>query len=141
MEYHHYVLNLPQPIGPREFLLQTYFAQDPKTHRVELNLLAAPNRLAPVPGLVRIKHLNNIWTIDPRPNGEVDLTIVADADIGGNLPYFAKNAVLPLVLTEMFKSIRVLAPQDRYRNATMPHIVELDAAEGAKAPDAARVAQ
>lgn len=124
MEYHHYVHNMPQPIGAREFILQTYYAQDPKTHQVELNVLAAPNKLPPVPGLVRVNHLNNIWTMTPLPNGEMELVAIADVDLGGNLPFFVKNAIMPFGFKELFKSIRTMAGNDRYRNATKPRVVE-----------------
>lgn len=134
MEYRHYVHNLPQPIGAREFILQTSYAQDPKTYQVELNVLAAPNKLPPVSGLVRVNHLNNIWTMTPLPNGELDLTMTADVDLGGNLPFFANNVIMPLVIKELFKSIRDMSATDRYRNATMPRILELGPAEGTNVP-------
>jgi hypothetical protein len=141
MEYHHYVHNMPQPIGAREFILQTYYAQDPKTHQVELNVLAAPNKLPPVSGLVRVNHLNNIWTMNPLPNGELDLTMTADVDLGGNLPFFANNAIMPFGIKELFKSIREMSAKDRYRNATMPRILELGQAEGTNVPESARATQ
>lgn len=139
MAYHHYVHNMPQPIGAREFILQTYYAQDPATHRVELNVLAAPNKLPPVAGLVRVNHLNNIWTMTPLPNGELDLTMLVDVDLGGNLPYFAKNALMPFGIKALFKSIRDFSKRDRYVNAAVPHIAERDDAEAAKVPEAVRV--
>jgi START domain len=138
MAYHHYVHNMPQPVGAREFILQTYYAQDPKTYQVELNVLAAPNKRPPVAGLVRVKHLNNIWAITPLPNGELDLTMTADVDLGGNLPFFANNAIMPFAIRELFKSIRNLSATDRYRKATMPRILEPGEAEGKNVPESAR---
>jgi len=141
VEYHHYVHNMPQPIGAREFILQTNYAQDPKTRQLDLNVLAAPNKLPPVNDLVRVNHLNNIWTMTPRAHGEIDLTMIADIDLGGNLPFFAKNLIMPFGIKELFKSIRTMSAQDRYRNAAIPHIAELDDAESASVPDSARAGQ
>lgn len=142
MEYHHYVHNMPQPIGAREFILQTYYAQDPTTHQVELNVLAAPNKLPPVPGLVRVNHLNNIWTMTPLPNGEMALVAIADVDLGGNLPFFVKNAIMPFGFKELFKSIKVMAVNDHYRHATKPRVVEPGEPEAsASVPESARATQ
>ncbi len=138
MAYHHYVHKLPQPIGSREFIIQTHHAQDAETGRVEVNVLAAPNKLPPVENLVRITHLNNIWTLDPRPNGELDLTMIVDVDLGGSLPYFMKNTIMPQAILGLFKSIRTLATQDRYLNATVAHIRENGVAQVTKAATAER---
>jgi hypothetical protein len=140
MAYHHYVHHMPQPIGAREFIIQTHHSQDPQTHKVEVNVLAAPNKLPPVDGLARINHLNNIWTLTPLPGGELELSMIVDVDLGGSLPYFLNNAIVPQGIRELFKSIRKLSTQDRYRNATVSHIVELDDAPATKLSSADRVA-
>lgn len=144
MAYHHYVHRLPPPIGAREFIIQTHHSQDRETRRVEVNVLAAPNKLPPVENLVRITHLNNIWTLDPRPNGELDLTMIVDVDLGGSLPYFVKNTIMPQAIQGLFKSIRTLATQERYLNAVVANIEEADVAQGTKtssAGQAGRVGQ
>jgi len=141
MAYQHYVHHMPQPIGAREFIIQTHHSQDPQTHRVDVNVLAAPNKLPPVAGLVRVDHLNNIWTLAPLPQGEVDLTMLVDVDLGGNLPYFMNNLIMPMGIRELFKSIRQLSVQDRYRNANVPHIIELEEPQGPVASESVRVGQ
>jgi hypothetical protein len=130
MMYVHYVhdLSVPTglPIAPREFILQMHHSQDPVTKAVQINVLAAPNKLPPNKAFVRITHLNNIWTVRPLPNGEVDLQAEADVDLGGNLPDFFKNLMMPEVIKGLCTSVRKLSGQDRYVNAKVAYIREPD---------------
>jgi hypothetical protein len=125
MAYHQYEHELPAPIGRREFILQAHHSQDPVTHDIVVNFLAAPNKLPPKAGVVRIKHLNNIWTLSPLENGEVKLLAIVDMDLGGNVPYFLKNVISPMAVQLLFESMRKLSTEQRFANAQVSYIREL----------------
>lgn len=125
MAYHHYEHELPMPIGRREFILQAHHSQDPVTHDIVVNFLAAPNKLPPKADVVRIQHLNNIWTLTPLENGEVRLQAIVDMDLGGNVPYFVKNLIMPQAVQLLFESMRKLSAEQRYADAQVSYIREL----------------
>lgn len=123
--YHHYVQKFPPPIGPREFILQAHHSQDPVTHKIEVSFLAAPNRLPPRADIVRIEHLHNIWTLSPLPDGEVELQMIGDVDLGGNIPDFVQNMIMPQVTKWMFATLRKVSTQERFAHAHVVYIKEL----------------
>jgi hypothetical protein len=123
--YHDYVEVFPLPLGRREFILQTHHSQDPVTRRIEVSVLAAPNRLPPRADVVRIEHLNNIWTLNPLPNGEVEVQLFADVDLGGNLPDLVQNLIMPQIVKIMFTSLREKSTWQRFAHAHVLYIKEL----------------
>jgi len=122
--YHDYVEIFPLPLGPREFILQTHHSQDPATRKIEVSVLAAPNRLPPRADIVRIEHLHNIWVLTPLPNGEVDVQLFADVDLGGNLPDFVQNMIMPRIVKVMFTSLRTKSTWERFAHAHVLYIKE-----------------
>jgi hypothetical protein len=129
LQYVQYVHDLSKPthlpITPREFILLMHHSQDPATRQVQINVLAAPNKLAPKVDAIRLTHLNNIWTLTPLPDGKVALAAQADVDLGGSIPYFFKNLMMTEVIKALCTSVRTLSQQDRYVNAKVDYIKEL----------------
>ncbi|WP_028981311.1 hypothetical protein [Sporocytophaga myxococcoides] len=115
--YYSYKVDLPFPIGTRDFVLQMHHSQDPKTKAVEVNVLAAPAKTHPIENIERVKIMNDIYRLTPLPGGEVDFEVVADADIGGNIPYFVKNVVLTNVWSYNMNMVRDLLKKDKYKSA------------------------
>lgn len=128
MTYIHYVWDLSLmtglPIGRREFIVQLHHSQDTVTKEIELNVLAAPNKLHPKNNLERVSHLNNVWTLIPRDNGEVDIAIVMDVDLGGNLPHFFQNLMMPEMARSLLSIVRKQTTAERYVNAKVAYISE-----------------
>jgi len=123
--YHDYVEIFPPPLGAREFILQTHHSQDPVTRKIEVSVLAAPNRLPPRTDVVRIEHLHNIWALTPLPNGEVEVQLFADVDLGGNVPDFLQNMIMPQIVKVMFTSLRKKSTWERFVHAHVLYIKEL----------------
>ena len=123
--YHDYVEVFPPPLGRREFILQTHHSQDPVTRKIEVSVLAAPNRLPPRADIVRIEHLHNIWALNPLPNGEVEVQLFADVDLGGNLPDFVQNMIMPRIVKVMFTDLRRKSTWERFAHAHVLYIKEL----------------
>jgi hypothetical protein len=122
--YHDYVQFFPPPLGRREFILQTHHSQDPVTRKIEVSVLAAPNRLPPRADIVRIEHLHNIWVLNPLPNGEVELQLFADVDLGGNVPDIVQNMIMPQIVKLMFTSLRNKSTWERFVHAHVLYIKE-----------------
>lgn len=123
--YYSYKQNLPQPIGMREIVLLMHHVQDPRTKRIKIDVLAAPNKIPPNnEGIIRLTHLNNIWLLTPVSASEVDIELTVDVDLAGDLPFFMKNLILPEAFYETFDVMRVLLKKDKYKDGKAPFIKE-----------------
>lgn len=103
-------------------LLQEHY-QNPQTHALEINIVAAPHRLPRDTCCVRVTHLHNHWTLTPLPNGELDVEFQQDTDSGG-LPYPIANAALLYGTHEILQGMQGLMDMEKYRNAHVDYIRE-----------------
>ncbi|WP_144410211.1 hypothetical protein [Chromobacterium vaccinii] len=109
----------------RQYVLLQEHWQDPVSKRLELNIIAAPNRIPRDECCVRIAHLSNHWTITPQPGGWLDIEFTQDTDVGG-LPYPLVNPALIESTYQILHGMQGLMNMEKYRNARVPGIRELD---------------
>ena len=110
----------------REYVLLQEHIQDPVSKKLDINIIAAPNRIARDECCVRITHLHNHWTLTPLKNGELDIEFMQDTDIGG-LPYFMANPALTYGTHEILLGMQGLMNMAKYRDARLANIQELSA--------------
>jgi len=113
---------MPFPFKAREFMLLSQHLQDPKTHVIELNAMAAPNKTPPSDCCVRLVHVHNRYTLTPVGNGEVEMDFLWDIDMGGAFPYALENAALPGTLYKAMDDFRNLIA--KYKNDKLDYITE-----------------
>jgi len=130
--YDTYKLRLPDPFGELEVVIINQYAQDPETKTVRVNVNAAPNKLPLDPGIRRVVHLSNSWTLTPLPGGTVNMESVSEMDLG--MPYVLANLAMPSVIQENFSNIRALLKLDKYKNKQPAFIAELHQRDVADAP-------
>jgi len=109
----------------QDFVLFQEHYQDPASKKLEINLLAAPNRIARDECCVRVKHLHNNWKITPRQNGRLDIEFTQDTDMEG-LPYFLVNFALKAGTHEIMSGMQKLMDMDKYKHAKVDYIQELN---------------
>lgn len=109
---------------PREYVLLQRHLQDPVSKAVDLDIIAAPNKLPRDPCCVRITHLFNSWRLTPLPGNKLEVEFMQDTDIGG-LPYWMANAFLKYGTFEIMKGMPALMDMERYRNARLDYVEEL----------------
>jgi hypothetical protein len=100
--------DMPFPFKKRQFVLLSQHVQNPQTGAIELNAMAAPNKVAPSDCCVRLVHLHNRYTLTPVGNGEVDIDFFWDLDLGGAFPYVLQNLTLPGALYKAMDDFRNL---------------------------------
>jgi hypothetical protein len=120
--YDTYKLDMPPPWGRVQVMMIGQYHQDPQTKRVDLSVLAAPNRLPLDNDVRRIVHLSNNWTLTPAQGGGVEIESVAELDLG--LPYVLANLAMPGVVNEEFNKMREVLKRDKYRNRTVAFVTE-----------------
>ena len=113
-------------MATRDYVLLQEHVQDPVSKRLEINVIAAPNRVARDPCCIRITHLHNHWTLTPLANRQLDIEFTQDTDIGG-MPYVMANLALKLGTYEIIHGMQDLMNMGKYRDAQVGYIQELAA--------------
>jgi hypothetical protein len=114
--------DMPFPFKKREFVLLSQHFQNPETKAIELNAMAAPNKIPPSDCCVRLVHLHNRYTLTPVGNNDVDIEFFWDIDLGGAFPYLLANAALPDTLYKAMDDFRNLIA--KYHNDKVDYIAE-----------------
>lgn len=120
--YDTYKLDL-KPFGKLDVMIVNEYVQDPVTKKVDINVYAAPNKRAPDPGIPRVVHLSDNFTLTPLETGGVDLQLLSEMDLG--LPYIVQNLVMPGVAHDESAKMRAMLKKDKYRNGKPLFITEL----------------
>ena len=113
---------MPPPLGTKEIVMQLHYMQDPETKKVVIHVEAAPGKIPPKK-IWRVKHLNNIFSVTPLGNGEVDWQMIMDVDMG--VPYFLFNSVVPDSFVKDFAHMKELLETDKYKNAQLMSVQEI----------------
>jgi hypothetical protein len=108
----------------REYVLFAEHYQDPASKKLEINIMAAPDKMPRDTCCVRVTHLHNNWKLTPLPNGQLDIEFTQDTDLGG-LPYFFTNIALTEGTYEIMQDMQKLMNKERYRTAQVDDIREL----------------
>ena len=118
--------NMPFPFTDREIITLMQRFQDPQSKKIEINVMAAPNKLPPIKGYVRIEHMHNNYTYTPLKNGEVDVDFRNEFDLGGFVPYVVKNIGAPEFLYKMMVDFKRIMKMEKYKNAKLDYIKEFN---------------
>jgi hypothetical protein len=114
---------MPPPLTTREFVLLSQHVQDRNTKAIQLNALAAPNKIPASDCCVRLVHVHNRYTLTPQDNGEVEIEFFWDVDLGGAVPYALQNVMLPEALYMAMNDFRKLI--QKYHRDTVAYIDEV----------------
>lgn len=107
----------------RDYVLFQEHYQDPVSKKLEINIIAAPNKIPRDECCVRVTHLHNNWQITPLENGRLDIEFMQDTDIAG-MPYPLVNLALTQGTYEILHGMQDLMDMDKYRNAQVDYIQE-----------------
>lgn len=124
--YYSYKVDMPFPIGTREYVIQMSHSQDIDTKIVEVNVLATPAKTHPTQNCERVKCLHNIWRLTPLENEEVEIEVKVDMDLGGYIPYFIINAALPDAWSNSLNTMREMLKDKKYENVKINYITEIN---------------
>jgi len=124
--YMGYKQEMPFPLKDREIITLMQRFQNPVTKTIEINVLAAPNKLPPSKDFVRIEHMHNSYTFTPVADGIVEIDFNNEFDLGGSIPYFIKNLGASSLLYTMMFDLKNKMSMDKYKNAKLDYIKEYD---------------
>jgi len=110
------------PFAPREVLLKAQVTQDPGTKSVLIEFMAMPDELPQNPCCFRVSHMHNTWRYTPLDNGEVEVEVLMNVDLG--VPYVLFNRLTPLVLRHLLANLQKYEDNPRWHRARYELIKE-----------------
>lgn len=111
-------------LEPREFVVKAAFRQDPDTKAIVYTVKGAPDIIPPDDCCVRIRQMDNSWTLTPLENGEVQVEWYVHMDIGGAVPYVLQNRVQPDGMMKFATHVQKFINKEKYRDARYDWVVE-----------------
>lgn len=69
------------------------------------------------PGIIRIPHLESVWTFKPRGNGLIQMTYLLNSEPGGNIPDWLVNLAIDEGPVQTIKRFMALLENEKYRFA------------------------
>lgn len=122
--YYYSRLDFPWPLNDRDIVMHTTMVQDPETRAITATSVAAPDMLAEVPDVVRIRNARTRWTLIPGGSGWLYVEYHIYSNPGGNIPDWLVNMAIDTGPRETIKSMRKLLQQPKYQAAKLAYIKE-----------------
>jgi hypothetical protein len=124
----HLVFDMPWPLDDRDAVVLSRLTQDAATRAVNIDGVAASERLAPTPGRVRMPSFEARWRFAPLGGGWVEVEFTGFGDPGGSLASpllrgFAAAAVWQSPWQTMH-ALRRMIGLPEFRDASLPFIRE-----------------
>ncbi|MEO8035000.1 MAG: hypothetical protein ABI837_11265 [Acidobacteriota bacterium] len=117
-----WVVIYPLKMTPREYLLRTQIAQDPKSKAVSMRVTAHPDLVPRNKYCYRVEHVDNRWVFTPLGNGETEVEFTMHMDQG--MPYLLMNLVSPRVTYKIMDELPAHFDKPQYQNAKLDYIKE-----------------
>lgn len=118
------VLKMPWPVSDRDMVNQIEIRQDPQTLAVTFKNTALPEGVPAKSGLVRIVESRSQWRITPLSDGKIGVEMLAFTDPAGSIPASVINSLSVVAPFKSMRALRELAPQAKYKNATLNFVKE-----------------
>lgn len=115
---------VPDPLLPRDYVVQHEFTQNPETKEIRYQLKATPDMIPVNECCVRVPRINNYWRIIPVGNGEIEIHWIIDMDVGGNIPYLVMNGSHPDFIYTFSARLQSYFDREKYANANYAWITE-----------------
>lgn len=119
-------MNFPWPMANRDFIAYSHTQQDPVTKSIIIEARGRPEYIPEKEGLVRIPHIYVRWKITPTKPGEAKISYFLQSDPGGSIPPWIINMAIDQGPTNSIKNLREMLSNEKYQNAQLSFIQELD---------------
>lgn len=114
--YVYFVIGGIWPVSARDAIARATVTQDPKTLAIRMIADATPDKIPPVPGLVRMPGLKSGWELTPLSPTRTQLELIGNADPGGMIPLWLANSVVQVMPRETLKRLRRQLEKPKYAN-------------------------
>lgn len=115
----------PSLFKAREFVVKSQFYQDHASKEVHYYHVASPADFPVEECCHRVTHFYVLWRFIPVGNGEVDIEMMRDIDLGGAIPHFLLNKKSPKSGYKLLSKLQGFLDREKYKNANYDFIQEL----------------
>ncbi len=115
---------MPPPFKAREYVNILQHSQNPENKKIEIHIIAAPNKINRNDKCIRIEHMHNIWNLTPLNNGIVEIEYLQDINLGGAMPFFLTNLILPEVGYKVLDGLQGLMDKEKYKAAKLDYVID-----------------
>lgn len=116
--------DLPWPASDRDSVTINRISQDPESRMVLFTIDSIPDEAPESEDYIRIQAMNGYWELTPNGDGSVHVVYSLSSDPGGSVPAWLVNASIVEQPYRTLQNLRRMLEDPRYRNATVPGIVE-----------------
>lgn len=104
--YYYSEVQTPWPTSNRDMIWHLNMYQDPSTKVMVLDLVAVPDYLPEVKGVVRVPQAHSVLTVTPIDKGNVHVHYKIDVDPGGSIPAWVTNMFAALAPWHTYNDLR-----------------------------------
>jgi hypothetical protein len=121
LRYYYFQYDLA-PFGKRDYAISALLYQIPDTKQVVVTIAAVPDKVPPRDGYVRVTNLNNKWRFTPLENGQIEVEIENNMELGGFMPTMLYNVKRPGAIYSMLTHLESWVAKDKYQSAKFSFI-------------------
>jgi len=123
LQYYSFQFKLPFPLHAREFVVREQYYQNPRTKDVLLEVVAAPDKIAPDSCCFRVSDIYNTWRFTPLENGVVEVEWFVNMNEGGFVPDVLLNT-RSKGMFQLLRELQGMASREKYQNAKFDFVKE-----------------
>jgi hypothetical protein len=102
----YFVVDGVWPVSDRDAVARAEVSQDSHTLAIRMMLVAAPQKIPPVPGRVRMPALRSGWELTPLSPTATRVEVIGSADPGGMIPLWLANAAAVIMPRATLRELR-----------------------------------
>lgn len=121
--YYYSEVSLPWPLENRDFVAHLRVSQDKTTKVVTVDGPVVAGMVQNKEGIVRVMSSKGMWVITPVNDGQIKLVYTLHVDPGGAIPAWAVNLFAAQGPLETFKNMKEQLKRSKYRNVSLPFIL------------------
>ncbi len=127
--YKYIVTSMPWPVVNRDMVAHSVLTQNSQNKQIEIKLNAISGLVPLKNNMVRIKTMRGRWLITPLLNsvgddtGEKLVEYEMNLDPAGKIPKWLVNTLVVEIPFNTLKNMRSLLRNEKYKKATLAHIV------------------
>ena len=124
--YYYNEIDFPWPMSNRDLIAHSFVHQDPISKKISTRSESAHHMEPEKEGLVRVKLIEIRWEITPTGPNSAHIEYFLKSDPGGTIPAWMINLAIDKGPTTSMRGFRERLKMDKYKNAQLAYIQNLE---------------
>jgi hypothetical protein len=121
--YFYSEINSPWPASNRDLAVHLHITQDPVSKVMHIKSDEVPDFIPPKENIVRVPLSRETWIVTPLDKTSIRIEYELEIDPGASAPAWLVNSFATKGPFETFKNLREQIKLPKYRNASLPFII------------------